>query len=169
MSKYERSELGQDFQQDIKVSRYNLVEDSELQSQLTYYYNDLLSEEKSELDRLEVNLETQSAKLEIYVRGLSKEKLQNSYAVSKTTDSIVKAIIDSDEKIVSLKKQVGKQKEKVNRLKAIVKSLEDRNSQIKVLKDLYTSNYFTINPEGLEDNKNPSDQQRKILNNKKEE
>lgn len=148
------------FERDVKINRFKLEEESEKQPSIYFYYANELAELKKKKDSLENKLNLLLSETELSIRD-------NPPVETKITESLIKSLVEKDQYVHHMKKKLVDVKGDIYVYTALVTALEQRNSQLKVLKDLFIANYFTV-----DDQKRTfegSDNVRKKLNKKIEE
>ena len=142
--------FGVNFADDVKINKFRLEDECEIQSEMYYHYGRLLAEKKNHRDHVR-------AKTELLIR----EKPDTFLPVGvKLTEGAVDAVIKSDEELTRLDKEV-------RLLEAAVGALEDRRSQLKNLTELYLAGYYSA-PDGKRPDANAeaAREQRSALNRK---
>jgi len=127
----------EDVKRDVKINRFKLEEESEKQPSLYFYYANELAELKGKKDKMENKLNLILAEVELSIREKPPEKI-------KITESVIKSLVEKNKKVIEIKKRLAEIKEEIYVYSAVVSALEQRNSQLKVLKDLFLANYFTV-------------------------
>ena len=146
-----------DFKDVIKVNRFNLHEDCEIQAVAVDYWNDKQSDIKKEKENEDLALDVLLSSKELAYRA-------NPPTNIKVTDATIKALVNSDEQIIKQKKKVIELKAKLNDLDNKLKTLEHRKSMLKNLVSLYGFGYFAL-PEGK--NTNTDQIKEEMMNQKK--
>lgn len=124
------------FEQDVKIDKYNL--DSELQnhSDVLYYYDEVVSEEKRILSNMELELSVLEAETAYKIRN-------GSYGFDgKVTEGVVKELIEKDKDVVALRKKIIEQKRIVSRTASAAESMRQRRYMLQKLVDLYIYEYY---------------------------
>ena len=146
--------------EDLKINRFGLEKESSKQPSLYFYYSSELSDLRFKREKLETKLSYSMAEKELKIRENPPNNL-------KLTESLVKALLEKDEVIHDLKNQIVEIKKDIYTLDSVVSSLEQKNSQLKVLKDLYLSNYFSVDDYVKEKTDEGSNKARNKLNKEK--
>lgn len=129
-------EFGEDFVKDVKINRFKLAEECEQHSSLYQYYADLLADARTKVDSSKDRLNVVEAKLELDIRTNPPENL-------KITDSVVKALVQSDEKVEKQKEDLREAKRGLYHLEVAVTSLEHRKRQLDNLVQLLIAGYYS--------------------------
>lgn len=128
-----------DFEKDIKINRYKLETECEEHASMYHYYSSQLAEAKTELDKASDNLKYRLSELELDVR-----KNWESYSDSKMTEAGVKAILETNEKIVKAKEEEREAQHEVNVLTAAVYSLDHRKTMLDNLVTLLVKGFYSV-------------------------
>jgi tetrahydromethanopterin S-methyltransferase subunit G len=156
-------EYGNDFNEEVKINKFKLEDESERHPNLYYFYSDLLDEAKWKKDEIEKKLEFVTAREELKIR-------KNPPKDVKITEGSIKALLVVNEEVVKLKDKLVEIKREVYHFKTAVEAIEQRNSRLKDLTSLYISGYFS-KPSGHQKNTNTDNfqnEQRKNLRRRKE-
>lgn len=128
-------ELYQLWEQDSKVDRSELAEESLKIPQLHHKYYKIYTNEKLILNRLNYSFKELYRKKHEYYRGvLSEEELQE-YGWDPQQMTILRQdlpiYLEADKELDALQSKIDTQKEKIELLESIIKSLQTRGYQIK--------------------------------------
>ena len=134
----------EDFKNVIKVDRFNLHVDCEIQAVAVDYWNDKQSDIKKEKEYAEIELDVLLSSKELEYRENPPEKM-------KVTDAAIKALVVVDLDVIKQKKKVIELKFKLNDLDNKRNALEHRKSMLKNLVSLYGFGYYSL-PEGKNTN-----------------
>jgi len=129
-----------DFKDDVRVDKFNLHIDCEEHPSNYLYWAEQLAEAKSELDNAKDKLKLIEAEQEEFYRISPK-------GGRKITEGSIKAIIETDEKVIEAKKELREAHKDVHILSAAVSALEHKKTQLTNLKDLWIKGYYA-DPEG---------------------
>jgi len=130
------------FEEDIKINRFKLDEDCEIQPVLYNYWSDKLTEAKGNRDKLKNEVSLTYAQTEIETR--------KNPPGGKVTEGLIRAAVDTNPKIVELEEKLRVSQKEVYTYEAAVEALGHRKSMLDNLVKLYGSNYFS-KPEGRKD------------------
>ena len=133
-----------DFKDVIKVDRFNLHVDCEIQAVAVDYWNDKQSEIKKEKENADLALDVLLSAKELAYRANPPDNM-------KVTDAAIKALVTTNLDVVNQKKKVIELKAMLNDLDNKLKALEHRKSMLKNLVSLYGFGYFAL-PEGKKTN-----------------
>jgi len=136
-------EYGKDFKEDVRLDQYKLNDEAELNPSLMQHYCDLLAEAKAAKDAVERKLKLMMAEVELSVRRSD----PSSFGLSKFTDPVIPPLVETDEKVIALKKELLDAKEDLYTYEGAVDALRDKSSMIKVLQALWVGGYFAANGE----------------------
>jgi hypothetical protein len=130
-----KEEILQSVQRDVAINRYKLEEECAKQSTLYLYYSDLLADAKAEEDAADDALDTVLGEVEIQLRDHPPEGI-------KVTDSTIKALVSSDERIVKAKERLRDAKAWRYKLEGVVNALGHKKSQLDNLVVLWSKGYY---------------------------
>lgn len=137
---------GKNFKDDVALNQYKLNEEAEINPSLMQYYSDLLAEAKAAKDATENKLKMTMAEVELEVRRSDPK----TYKLEKFTEAVITSLVETDDRVKSLKSEVLDAKEDVYTYEGAVDALRDRSSMIKVLQALWCGGYYAAN--GSSDN-----------------
>lgn len=127
-------EIHNHWEKDSKIDATELTEESLKISNLHSKYMKMYTSERVSLLKLESELpKLRKDKYEFYTQGPSKEHLERgwSYPGGKILKSEASIYLESDDDIINLNLKIAYQREKLDLLTNIIKSLNNRNFQIK--------------------------------------
>lgn len=134
--------LDQIFEQwdvDCKINRQELGEEALRISQLHNKYYRIFANERLVLKKYEAELkQLKLAKQEFFILGPTEETHARGWKLppqGKVLRSDVGAYVDSDPEIVTLTLKIGMQHEKIDLLDSIIRTLRDRNFNIRAAID----------------------------------
>lgn len=126
-----------DFEKDIKLDKYKLNIECERHSGIYYYYCDLLSKSKAELDEEKDKLSFMESEFELEIR---KDK---EYEGIKVTEGSVKAFLNSDKDLKRQRNKINSIKKRIYHLDSAVGALEHKKHMINHLVNLFTMRYYS--------------------------
>lgn len=131
------------FEQDVRIDKNSLDEELTDQSQLLFWYDEEMNEQKEILSDLELHLSITESEVAYAIRA-------GSYGYDgKITESVVKELIDKDEDIVALKQKIISQKRVVSKTASAAEAIRQRRYMLQKLVDLYIYEYYNgVKPEG---------------------
>ena len=135
------------FAEDVKLSKFELADESERMSTLLYEYGEELADRKAAKDQASTKLELVKAQTELKIRKAS----PSTYGLEKFTETSIAALVPLDEEVIEAVIALNKAKEAVYHLEAGMEAMRDKSSEIKNLKDLYASGYYTVGTSGTSD------------------
>ena len=149
------------YTEDIAINRFNLPVECEQHAGKAHEAFDLLADAKSDLNEAEDKL-----KLIISQRDLHYRK-----TLDKTTEGLLKSVVEADDEVQNQKKFVALCQRKLNSLEAVRSGYDHRKSMLNNLTSLQLGGFYAA-PEGSR-KEVPSDDKarslRKRLNDKGEE
>lgn len=152
-------EVGINFSEDVKINKFNLPESAEEQASVYLHYLELLADKKKKKDSLKTRLEYLTAKAGLEYRKMDKPPV-------KITEAALKELLAADEKLLEKREEINKINSDIYDFEAAKLALEQRNSQIKVLKDLLIGGFYG-DPSRANKTKKDSDNHRSQLNRRK--
>lgn len=127
------------WEQDSKVKREILDEESLNISSLHYKYHKIFTNERLVLRDLEVKLKVlRLEKFEFYTQGPTKETVEKGWIlppVGKILKADANNYVDTDPDVISISLRIGVQLEKISLLESIIKTVTNRGFQIKTAVD----------------------------------
>lgn len=131
----ERMEYGRDFRQDVKLDKYNLAEEAEIQAALVQFWTEKLSDAMAAKDAADAELDLTEATVNLNYR-------RNPIDGFKVTEEVVKNWTLTHEDVVKARQKYLDACDEVNVLKSAVDSIRAKGDMIKVEKDLFIAGYF---------------------------
>lgn len=131
-----KRKYGESFSDDVKVDKYALDEEMEMNPSLLDQYGTKYAEARAEQDRLEVQIKYLSAKKALEFR-------KNPPSDVKVTDSTIEALVNSDEELNNLKNDLNDAKEDVYTYYSALESLRDKGLRLHDLMELYKTGYYS--------------------------
>ena len=158
--------FGKDYAVDVAINRFKLEQECEAQPSLYYYYADMLAGLKADRDRVDDKLGMTMSNTELAVRTAPGKYLGEV----KPTEATIKAAVDANLEVRSLREELTKTNEQIYHLEAVVRSLDHRKSELDNLVQLWIKGYYAA-PDGGKPSSNDDYQKqvRKNLNKDKEE
>lgn len=154
-------EIERNIQEDAKINRFKLEEESESMSRIFLYYDDLLSKQKSILDSLQS--EEKKVRAEVFAR------LSNTLSDGKKPSAqYVSSIIDADKEVSEIENKINKEKKKKYLLETAVNTLDLKRKNLDNLVQLYIKDYYSGKTSTNRD-QNIEAQLKKEFNNKYKE
>ncbi len=117
-----RETIGLDFKEDVRINRFSLETECEIQPEMYWFYSEQLVQKKTEFKRAR-------AKKELDIR-----ENPGKYG-EKITEGFVKAIIEGDETLAAMEREYLL-------LEAACEALSDRRSQLRNLTELVQTGYY---------------------------
>jgi len=145
--------------EDLKLNKFKLDEEASKQSSLYQYFTDKLTEVRALKDEISLKLEEKLAEVELNIRNNPPDGL-------KITESVIQALVVSNEEVKELRKKLNELKRQNYELEGIVNSLDQKKSMIKVLAELYIVGYYRV--DNFSNDNKVQDEIRKRLNKKEE-
>jgi len=127
--------IGEDFSQDIKVNRFKLEEENEIQPALYDYYAKQYAEVQTSKDEKEDREELILAQKALYYR-------KNPLEGVKPTDASIEAMVIVDDDVQQSKEELRKSKAACYTLKGCMGALDSRKASLDNLTVLYSKNYY---------------------------
>lgn len=124
---------------DLAIDKFNLDEEVQKHSSLFYMYSDKYNEEKKNLSTLELQLDIRTATVASDVRNGRHPKAKEV----KVTEGAIKEILETEDELIKLKKEIIGQKAYVQQLGSVVDAFQQRKYMLIKLIDLYLANYFS--------------------------
>jgi len=146
--------FGDDFAEDVKINRFKLDEDCELQPSLYHYYAEEQANARAERDACKDKLELILGQREIYIR-------RNPPDDMKVTEAVVTALLVQDTEVLTAREALRKAQAKVDILYAATTALDHRKGMLDNLVSMWSKDYYN----GVR--KDGSDEVRRGLNEKK--
>jgi len=153
--------MDHNFEDDVRINRFQLDTECEVQASRYHYWAELLAEAKARVNRLDNRLKAVMAEAELDLRKTAE---MNG---AKTTESGIKAQLEVQEEVRAARKSLADAWATQYHLEAGVKALEHRRTELSNLVELYCKAYYSA-PEGQRPNADTEAAQgiRKGLNNK---
>lgn len=143
--------IGQNIAEEVKINKYKLDEELQVQASLYEYYSKQLALEKNNADRIKLQLEILKGKKTIDYK-------RNPPQDIKITDATIDALLANDSDIIELNNQLLACTAKINILYSAVNSINQKRDALKNLVQLTTTKYYdTLSEEisiGLDKNEN---------------
>lgn len=136
-------EYGKNFKDDVRLEKTKLDDEAELNPSLMQHYCDLLAEAKAARDAVENKMKLKMAEVELAIRRSDPK----SMGLDKFTEAVISSLVETDEKVIALKKELLDAKEDLYTYEGAVDALRDKSSMIKVLQALWVGGYFAANGE----------------------
>jgi hypothetical protein len=133
--------FGEDFAKDVRINKFKLAEDCEIQPSLYHFYAHEFAVARSERDAAKDKLDLVLGQREIAIRRNPPEDL-------KVTESVVSALLIQDEAVQECKEQFRKAQEKVDILYASTSALEHRRSELDNLVSMWNKEYYSGKADG---------------------
>ena len=127
-----------DFKKDLELNKNDLEGEAARQASIFGFWAEKLADADFEYSKMKDYLNLLIAQKDIKIRtGL----LPNG--IKKLTENIVSSLIEKDSEIIDTRKKLRELKNIVNHIKVAVDALQQKNSQIKVLKDLQCKEWWS--------------------------
>lgn len=134
--KKKEEEYGEDFAKDVRINRFKLAEECEQHSSLYQYYADLLAEARADADTEKDRLNIVEAERELDIR-------KNPPESPKVTEATIKALVQSDGKVIKQKEGLRMVKIGLYQWEAAVTALEHRKRMLDNLVQLLIAGYYS--------------------------
>lgn len=144
-----------ELEKEIKINKFKLDEENEIQPSLYIYYSELLADAKAEKDKAIDSFNLVKAEREMELR-------KNPPDGIKITEAAIEALLAQDRKIQKYETKIFEAKKRVYHLEAAVNALEHRKSALRNLTTLFVAGYYSL----PERDKDINDQARKLARNK---
>jgi hypothetical protein len=131
-----KREYGKSFSDDVKVDKYSLDEEMEMNPSLLDKYGTLYADARSDQDTLETKIKFLSAKKELEYRRSPPTDI-------KVTESVIEALVNSDLEIKELKDKLNNAKEDSYTYYSALESLRDKGLRLHDLMELFKTGYFS--------------------------
>lgn len=129
---------GTDFEADVRINRFKLDEECEIQPALYSFYSTQQVEAKAEYDSAKANLELVQAQRELHYR-------RNPPDDVKITDATTKALVTADTEVQKAQERLSIASKALNVLNGALASLDQRRSALNNLVELFTKDYYNNN------------------------
>lgn len=128
----------------IKLDKYKLDEEAErLPSE---FYDAAKNEEEatSDSDIFKVQLDSMREKVELEVRSMKAEQVNEKYGYSldKLTEGTISAVVGQDKRVVELREKMNNAKRLAGTYRALRKGFDKKYGMIEVLSYLHNSGWF---------------------------
>lgn len=147
--------IGEDFSSDIKINRFKLEEECELQPFMYQAYGEHYANAKTKRDACKDKLDLILAQRDMYYR-------MNPPAEVKATEAVYAALLAQDTEVLNAKEELRKANEALYHLDVAMTSLDHRKAQLDNLVALWTKSYYS----GTNPTKDAEIDARKRLNKK---
>ena len=127
--------IGEDFSQDIKVNRFKLEEENEIQPALYDYYASQCAEARATKD-------TESDKLDLIIASCSLNLRSSPPEGMKITEGTLSSLVEQDDGVQAQKEVVRKANAIVYTLQGAMGALDSRKAALDNLTVLYSKNYY---------------------------
>lgn len=130
---------------ELRLNRYHLEKASQRQAVVFEKWNNLCEDLSGLMEDERRKLLKLRNRRNLRIRSESfKPVLKKKYNIVETTlkESTIKSLIDFDESVVRQEKKIGFLKIFYSKIRGVVEASKQRKSSIRILTDLYTSNYF---------------------------
>jgi hypothetical protein len=128
--------FGNDFQQDIRINRFKLDEECEIQPALYHYYAEEYAQARSVRDAAKDKLDLVLGEREIHIR-------RNPPDDMKVTEGVISALLVQDSDVQAAKEAYRVAQAKVDLLYAATTSLDHRKSELDNLVTIWTKDYYS--------------------------
>jgi hypothetical protein len=125
--------IGEDFTEDIKVNRFKLEEENEIQPALYDHYSREYAEAKRLKDEEDDRLRFIVAKTSLRIR---------SSAEGKTTEAMLSSLVETDDGVQEQKEALRKANARLYTLQGAMDALDSRKYALGNLTTLYSKNYY---------------------------
>jgi hypothetical protein len=135
-------EIRATYRDDLRINRYKLEENAELQATIFERWYSLMEELTSDLEDAKHDLAVKRSSFELRLRRMPAALLKEKYGVKELKEGTIKAMVESNKEVIELTKRVNKIRGIHGCLKGAVESARQRKSMIGVLQELYKDNYW---------------------------
>ncbi len=155
--------MGHNFEEEIKINKYKLEDECEKQASTYLYWATKNADAKSSLNEADDALKLVLAQIDLSTRNNWDESW------GKQTENSIKAVVESNQKVLDAKKKVADCQREVNTLTAAVSAFEHRRDELKNLTSLLIGGFYSAPNGGRREGANESAQreERTKLNKKK--
>lgn len=124
------------FEEDIKIDPHSLEDELVGQSQLLFWYDEEMNEQKKVLSNLELELSVLEAEISYKIR-------KGSYGYDgKITEAVVKELVEKDEDVVKQRQKVIDQKRITSKTASAAEAIRQRRYMLQKMVDLYIYEYY---------------------------
>ncbi len=127
--------IGEDFSEDVKINRFRLEEENEIQPQLYDYYSRQYADARAAKDAEEDWYKLVLSKREMAIR-------ENPPTAAKITESVISALVMQDSEVLDAKEKIRQVNATLYTLQAAMGAMDTRKSALDNLVSLYTKNYY---------------------------
>lgn len=131
-----KREYGKSFSDDVRVDKYALDDEMEMNPSLLNQYGTLYADARADQDALEVKVKLISAQKALAFR-------KNPPPDVKVTDSSMEALVNADAELNEVKNALNKAKEDTYTYYAALEALRDKGQRLHDLMELYKTGYFS--------------------------
>lgn len=128
--------FGEDFTQDVKINRFKLAEECEVQPSVYAFYAEEYAKARADRDAEKDKLDLILGQREMYLRRNPPEDV-------KVTESVVNALLIQDTEVQDAKERFRKAQAKVDILYASTASLEHRKAMLDNLVSIWNKEYYS--------------------------
>lgn len=128
--------FGEDFGTDVKINRFKLDEECEVQPSLYHYYAEEYAQARSARDAAKDKLDLVLGEREIHIR-------RNPPDDMKVTEGVVGALLIQDQEVQTAKETYRVAQAKVDLLYAVTTSLDHRKAELDNLVTIWTKDYYS--------------------------
>ena len=128
--------FGENFKDDVKINRFKLDEECEIQPALYHFYAEEYALARSIRDAAKDRLDLVLGEREIHIR-------RNPPDDMKVTEAVITALLVQDSDVQAAKEEYRKAQAKVDLLYAATSSLDHRRSELDNLVTIWTKDYYT--------------------------
>jgi len=127
--------IGRDFTDDIRINRFKLDEENEIQSSLHSYYGSQQVEAEKEWKEAKDNLDLVYAQRDIHYRKNPPDDI-------KVTEATAKSLVEADAEVQKAKEKLRVAEHALNTLNMGLKSIDMKRSALNNLTELFTKDYY---------------------------
>jgi len=128
---------------EISLNRFALDEHAESQPLMVEKWGQAFLTMKDLVVVIEAKIRGAKADVDSEIRALSETDLEVEYGTKKVTEGFINSVAEKNPKIKELNSYLRDAMRRRDILGGTVNSLKDRTSMIKVISELYKSEYFT--------------------------
>lgn len=132
------------WRKDLQLNRYKLEIASQEQAVIFEKWSTLSEDVCGLLEDENIKLRKLKSTIDLRIRSCSKRVLQVKYGIPDLKENAVKSLVELNPKVSKQEKIVQFLKLFSMKLKVVVKSSEQRKSNLRILTDLYVSQYFNV-------------------------
>lgn len=137
--------VGDNYEEDIKLSRFNLEEELELLGEKIKHYGTALADAKAKEDAAYAKYKQTKALVSLAYRGAMGLEVVRALpeGITKTTDALVESLVEADLSVRDALAKLNKAKEDVYTFSIAVEALKENSYNARSLMSGFQAGYFT--------------------------